>query len=499
MRVMAACIPSDEAGPVIRRLMDEEFVERHAKISKEGNYRIVPLLPEHVADVIAMGYEVIETEAHSLDRRSPQERIDEILENEGFEGVPPGKWEFVGDIVVVRLDPSCLEYKDLIGRTYASVLGAKTVCADVRGVSGEFRRPSMEVLFGTDTRSTRLENGIRYSFDVTKVMFASGNTDERMRMRELDCTGETVVDMFAGIGYFTLPIAKYASPKRLFACEKNPDSYEFLLDNIRINDVLEKVIPILGDNRHISGGNFADRILMGYVQTTSEFLPHALHLAKDGCTIHYHDTFYVNEYEDRIRKIFDGTGVRYEIDNIREVKSFAPSVSHYVADVTVRRRSHLLSRLHGGKQGVHQVPVLLGLCVREPLHERHQIIRELLLRLGQLDPRGLLAHGLDERGAEHPRVGILHAYPVGCPDEHVRPSGHVGLRHLVGGLRHRTGAFELGELGDDVGRELQVPGLLYGVLGFGARPVPHGLGGLRIRFVGYDRLPIGCPKGVEGL
>ena len=338
-RVTFARLPSEEAGPIIRKLMSLEYVDLHAKIGKDSDYRYIPILPEHLDDVRQMGLETVEGDAHTLDRRSPQEKIHDILSSyDELSGIVPEKWEYVGDIVIVRMDPRCEQYKELIGRTYAEVLGAKTVCADVRGVSGEFRQPSMEIIYGTETESVRLENGIRYGFDVTKVMFASGNTDERMRMRKLDCTGETVVDMFAGIGYFTLPLAKYSGARRVFACEKNPESYRFLCRNIIDNELEDKVIPILSDNRNLAGKVFADRILMGYVQTTSEFVPKALTMIRPDGIIHYHDTFYVSEYEDRIRRIFDDAcgPDGYEIERIHEVKSYAPSVSHYVADIRIR-------------------------------------------------------------------------------------------------------------------------------------------------------------------
>ncbi len=338
-RVIFAKVPVDAAGQYIRTLMDAGYVDRHAKIGKVDGFRTVPILPEHIDTVVAMGFEMGEGDAHTLDRRSPQERIAaRFADHPDLVDILPDRWESVGDIIVLRLDPRCLPYSELIGRVYAEVLGAKTVCADTKGVSGEFRRPSMRILYGTDTESVRLENGIRYGFDVTKVMFASGNTDERMRMRMQDCTGETVVDMFAGIGYFTLPLAKYSGARRVFACEKNPESYTFLVRNVRDNGLTDTVIPILGDNRHLRGRAFADRVLMGYVQTTSEFMDTALRIIRPGGVIHYHDTFYVSEYMDRIRSIFDDACGEdgYEIMSVREVKSFAPSVSHYVADVRIR-------------------------------------------------------------------------------------------------------------------------------------------------------------------
>lgn len=335
-QVSEAVVPADRAAELIPYLKEQGCVDLSARITSADGAKLVPILPGKESIIRSLGLLITSGPAYSEESRPPMERIRERLEAVlgAKTALLPDKWEIAGDVVTVKMDPALFEFGELIGRTYAEVLSARSVLADVSGVSGEFREPDMTLLYGPSGESVKLENGIRYCFDVTKVMFASGNLAERKRMKCLDCTGETVVDMFCGIGYFTLPLAKYSGARRVFACEKNPQSYGFLLKNLALNEI-NNVIPLLGDNRDIPGKAFADRILMGYVQTTSVFVPKALEMAKPGCMIHYHDTFPVGKEEEMIREIFDRYCSEYTIERIIEVKSFAPGVSHYVADIRV--------------------------------------------------------------------------------------------------------------------------------------------------------------------
>jgi tRNA wybutosine-synthesizing protein 2 len=174
MRVVRqARIRSSDAADIIPYLMELGLVDRSAKISKEGDHRLVPIVPGREDQMIEMGYEMTEGEAYTIERRSPQERIMEKLSD-----LPPDvgsslpmKWEYVGDVVIVKLDEKCLPFRELIGKTYADILGARTVCADVNGIAGELRKPSTEILFGSGTESERLEKGIHYAFEVSKIMF----------------------------------------------------------------------------------------------------------------------------------------------------------------------------------------------------------------------------------------------------------------------------------------------------------------------------------------
>lgn len=268
-----------------------------------------------------------------------KERISRLGPKELVEKIPR-KWEKLGNVLILKLNEEINPYKEVIARVYAEVLKCKGVLNEIGGIKGTYREPQVKLIYGSrNTETLHIENGVKYSFDPSKIMFSSGNMSERIRMSKLNCAGEVVIDMFAGIGYFSLPIAVYCNPKIVYAIEKNPIAFKYLKKNITLNKVNDKVEPLLGDNRFITPKGIADRIIMGYLNKTHEFLPIALDALREEGIIHFHTLCPVEGYpEEVLRKIKKYlSGVYFKVVFKRKVKSYAPRVEHVVLDVLVRK------------------------------------------------------------------------------------------------------------------------------------------------------------------
>jgi tRNA G37 N-methylase Trm5 len=103
----------------------------------------------------------------------------------------------------------------------------------------------------------------RYSYNVDKSMFCAGNNTERMRMGRISCVNETIVDLYAGIGYFTLPFLVHGHARHVYACEWNPDSMEALRRNLQANHIDDdRYTLLLGDNQSVYTCSFFRRLFL---------------------------------------------------------------------------------------------------------------------------------------------------------------------------------------------------------------------------------------------
>lgn len=243
------------------------------------------------------------------------------------------KWKKIGNILI--LDNKFTVQSDKQLKELSDKHKVKTVMK-VDHIHGTKREPVIKLLYGEDTETINKENGCLFKLDLKKVMWSKGNNNERIRIAKLVEDNETVIDMFAGIGYFSIPIGVHSNAKQVYSIEINPNSFHYLKENIKLNKI-NNIIPLLGDFMDITPGYSADRIIMGYVKTTHHYLKTAIDSLNKGGVIHYHETVPEKLMDTRpINRIKEVAGDRsVEFLKLNKVKKYSPGVFHVVCDARI--------------------------------------------------------------------------------------------------------------------------------------------------------------------
>jgi tRNA wybutosine-synthesizing protein 2 len=276
-------------------------------------------------------------------RRPPVERIrDELARAVGPElaaELPTG-YQRLGHVLLVRWPESLRPEYPRLAEAFRSALGVRTILRHTGPIEGERRTPQLEVLLDGPTETEVVEHGIRWKFDAARVMFAAGNRTERERAGRLVRPGETVVDLFAGIGYFSIPAAKVGRATRVVAVDHNPLSVRYLQENARSNGVADRVQTALGDNRNVALElGSADRVFLGYLPSAVPWVPRALALLRpSGGWLHVHLATDAREALESgaatVTAAVREAGGRPALPvRAREVKPYGPGRTHVVVDV----------------------------------------------------------------------------------------------------------------------------------------------------------------------
>jgi tRNA (guanine37-N1)-methyltransferase len=255
-------------------------------------------------------------------------------------------YDIVGDIAILRLTEESRKYSKIIAEAILNVhKNVKTVLAQTSPVSGDFRLRELEYVAGEDkTVTVHRESGCQFSIDVAKCYFSPRLFFERMRIAKLVRNEEVVVNMFAGVGCFSIIIAKYSNAKKVYSIDVNPAAYQLMQENIRINSVFERVVPILGDAKEIIQTKLnrsADRVLMPLPEKALEYLPHAiLALRNAGGWVHYYDFEHAKRNENPVEKVklkvaekLQNLVASFEIHSGRVVRSTGPNWYQVVLDI----------------------------------------------------------------------------------------------------------------------------------------------------------------------
>ncbi|MFB6068902.1 MAG: class I SAM-dependent methyltransferase family protein [Halobacterium sp.] len=346
MRDLAVVVPKADADARIDAL------------EREGVYDDERRVREHDADAVELPVtrEPADTDFERVvEQADPPVRapgLPDLLRERGWTDGEveraPSSWAVLGSVVLADFD-GCPRPREA-GDALLELHGEADTVLDRGGVAGEHREPRVSVVAGAgDTETVHTEHGTRYAMDLATVMFAPGNKAERARMGDVAGDGERVLDMFAGIGYFALPMARAGA--RVTAVEKNPAAFRFLAENAQLNGVGDRVRCVLGDCRDVDAT--ADRVVMGYYDAlgggpvdgaeTADggpgYLDAALDAVVPGGVLHVHSAVPEAERwerpESRLRAGCERAGRDVTVDDRRVVKSHSAGVDHVVLDARI--------------------------------------------------------------------------------------------------------------------------------------------------------------------
>ena len=178
------------------------------------------------------------------------------------------------------------------------------------------------------------------------MLFSPRLSFERRRVASLVQPREVVVNMFAGVGCFSIVMARHSKVKRVFSIDVNPFAFDFMLKNVRLNRVQSKVVPVLGDAKKVVTeklSRVADRVLMPLPEKAYEYLDYALMALKPrGGWIHFYDFVHAGKGENPVEKVRDKVTAKLNKSHVksdilfgRVVRATGPYWFQVVVDVLV--------------------------------------------------------------------------------------------------------------------------------------------------------------------
>ena len=251
----------------------------------------------------------------------------------------------IGNIIIVRIPDSLLSKKKNIGETLLNeVKVAQSVFYQVSDVEGDYRTRKLELLAGLNKTETEYkEHGCRFIVDVEKAFFSPRLSTERERIAKLTQSGEVLVNMFAGVGTFSIMAAK-AKKCTVYSIDINPVASELCKRNISLNKLAGNVISINGDVGKVIPNklqNKADRTLMLLPERSDEFLDVAISATKNGGIIHYYSHIHADKKIDAGKlaeeHYLEVATVESEILGSKIVRPIGPRYYQTVVDIRIKK------------------------------------------------------------------------------------------------------------------------------------------------------------------
>lgn len=278
-------------------------------------------------------------------RKRLRDKLSEALPPEQLRKVY-NSFDVIGDIAIIKHNN--IQNPEALAKQIMTVNGnIKTVFTPITRIAGDFRVRKLKLLVGENkTITIHKESGCTFRVDVEKCYFSPRLSFEHKRIAGQVKSGEVVVNMFAGVGCFSILIAKAQPQSKVYSIDINPTAVECMEENIRVNQVAGQVFPLLGDAKDIIQAQLqgsADRVLMPLPEKALEYLSYALSaLKRTGGWIHYYDFQHAPGKENpaektklKVAEKLDALGVAYVFANSRIMRPTGPNWYQTVIDIHV--------------------------------------------------------------------------------------------------------------------------------------------------------------------
>jgi tRNA (guanine37-N1)-methyltransferase len=311
MESLCVRVPREEGEETRQRLADEGVLDHELRIQNEDGYLYIP---------VAAAPDDLPTERREFDERDDETDAADVL---GYEP----RFEAVGDVAL--LEPE--EDKEAGEALVEAKNGIRTALRVESAVEGRERTRDMSHVAGEEkTTTVHREYGREFVVDLTDVYFTPRLAEERERVGSEVGAEETVFDMFAGVGPFTVAAAEAGA--EVVAADINGRAVELLRENATRNGVEDSVVGYNRDAREVAkdvdehGG--ADRVYMNLPHTADEFLDAACEAARSGAVVHYYDIRHEDDLFEgaigEVREAAERAGYEVEVLERVVVRSYAP-------------------------------------------------------------------------------------------------------------------------------------------------------------------------------
>jgi tRNA (guanine37-N1)-methyltransferase len=323
-------------------LIRKKLIRSDLKIKKDEKYCYIPI-KKIIKEI--KNFEIVEKKFEKQKEKYFSYK-DYLNFPDNIKKKLPNSYDIIGEIILIKLPSDSLKYKNLIGAALIKTnKNIKTVCL-IDPVSGELRTRNLSIISGDKNTSTiHNEFGIKYYINLSKAYFSPRLANERKRISKLVKNNEIIVDLFAGVGPFSIMIAKYANPKKIYLIDKNKYAIKYAKKNILINNVLDKInilnIDAKNIERYILKNKLkADRVIMNLPFSAFNYFENALKILADNAFIHYYDILKNEKINDRInylKRISEKNGFKIKKFKIRKIKSYSPREFYIGIDITAKK------------------------------------------------------------------------------------------------------------------------------------------------------------------